>query len=113
MQHSMPFLERVRIQNYKSIQACDVTLRPATFLVGPNASGKSNFLDALDFLALFLESSLDKALHESGGWDAVRHRPHESPSRFLIAIDVRLAENAKATYEIEIEGDGTSGLSPV
>ena len=46
-----PFLRRVRIRNYKSIAFCDVTLEPLTLLVGRNASGKSNFLDALAFLA--------------------------------------------------------------
>jgi hypothetical protein len=44
------FLRRVRIRGYKSIAFCDVTLEPLTILVGRNASGKSNFLDALAFV---------------------------------------------------------------
>src|SRR5579862_894804 len=46
-----PFISRVRLKNYKSIADCDVALGPLTILIGPNASGKSNFLDALAFLA--------------------------------------------------------------
>ncbi|HYO70073.1 MAG TPA: AAA family ATPase, partial [Archangium sp.] len=42
-----PFLTRVQLRHYRSIEACDVRLGPLTFLVGPNGSGKSNFLDAL------------------------------------------------------------------
>ncbi len=45
-----PFLRRVRIRGYQSIAFCDVTLEPLTILVGRNASGKSNFLDARGFL---------------------------------------------------------------
>ena len=44
-------LTRVRLRNYKSIAACDVSPAPLSFLVGPNGSGKSNFLDALRFVA--------------------------------------------------------------
>ena len=45
-----PFLRRVRIRGYKSIGFSDVRLQPLTILVGRNAAGKSNFLDALAFL---------------------------------------------------------------
>ena len=44
-----PFLTRVKLRNYKSIARCDVELGPLAILVGPNAAGKSNFLDALAF----------------------------------------------------------------
>lgn len=45
-----PFISRVRIKNYKSIAHCDVTLDRFTVLLGLNAAGKSNFLDALRFV---------------------------------------------------------------
>lgn len=41
---------RVRLENWRNFTLADVPLRRRTFLVGPNASGKSNFLDALRFL---------------------------------------------------------------
>jgi len=44
-------LKRVRIQGYKSFQDLDVELEPLSVLFGPNASGKSNFLDALQLLS--------------------------------------------------------------
>ena len=37
-----------------------ITLGPLTVLVGPNASGKSNFVDALKFVS----SGLDRGLEE-------------------------------------------------
>lgn len=44
-------IKRVRIENYKSFQNLSVELRPLSVIFGPNAAGKSNFLDALYFLS--------------------------------------------------------------
>ena len=44
-------LKRVKIQGYKSLKDVEVQLQPLTVLFGPNASGKSNFLDALQLLS--------------------------------------------------------------
>ncbi len=38
-----PFINRVKLRNYKSIAQCDVSLGPLAILVGPNGSGKSIF----------------------------------------------------------------------
>lgn len=44
-------LKRVKIRGYKSLVDVEVHLQPLTVLFGPNASGKSNFLDALQLLS--------------------------------------------------------------
>ena len=44
-------LKRVRISGYKSLRDVEVELQPLSVLFGPNASGKSNFLDALQLLS--------------------------------------------------------------
>jgi predicted ATPase len=44
-------IRRVRISRYKSLQDVNVKLRPLSVLLGPNAAGKSNFLDALQLLS--------------------------------------------------------------
>ena len=44
-------ITRVRIDGYKSLRNVDIELRPLTAVVGPNASGKSNLLDALGLLS--------------------------------------------------------------
>jgi len=44
-------LKKIRIRNYKSFQDIDIMLNPLTVLFGPNAAGKSNFLDALQLLS--------------------------------------------------------------
>ena len=44
-------LTKVKIENFKSIRKLDLELAPLTILVGPNASGKSNVLEAVAILA--------------------------------------------------------------
>ena len=44
-------LKRIRIEGYKSLSDLEVRLPPLTLLFGPNAAGKSNFLDALQLLS--------------------------------------------------------------
>ncbi|MCY4481606.1 MAG: AAA family ATPase [Spirochaetaceae bacterium] len=81
---------RIALRNYKSIAACDVPLAPLSFLVGPNGCGKSNFLDALRFVAEALRFSLDHALRDRGGIQEVRRRSGGHPNHFGIRLDLQL-----------------------
>ncbi|MEQ1633805.1 MAG: AAA family ATPase [Planctomycetota bacterium] len=104
---STTFLQRVRLKNYRSIGSCDVVLGPLTFLVGPNGSGKSNFLDALRFVADALNQTLDHAIRDRGGIDAVRRRSSGHPRHFGIRLDLR-GERCSGHYAFEI-GAGPDG----
>ena len=46
-----PTITKVWAKNFRSIEYAELELDPLTVLVGPNASGKSNLLDILSFLA--------------------------------------------------------------
>src|ERR1700678_672578 len=80
-----PFLRRVRIRGYKSIAFCDVHLHPLTILVGRNAAGKSNFLDALAFLRDSMIVGVAEAVKERRGWHSVAARNADTP---FIEIEV-------------------------
>ena len=96
------FITRVALKNYKSIAACDVQLRPLTFLVGPNGAGKSNFLDSLRFVADALNSSLDHAIRDRGGIDDVHCRSGGRPKHFSIHLDFTLSEGSSGHYAFRI-----------
>ncbi len=96
------FLRRVHIRNYKSIGNCHVKMASLTVLVGRNGSGKSNFLDALSFLADGLKSSLDNAIKARGGIDDVRRRSTGHPRNFRIELELVLAKWQLAVYGFEI-----------
>jgi len=67
-------IDFVRVGAYRSLY--DVQLTPAhlSVLVGPNNSGKSNALDALDFLGEVHRSGVEVALIRKGGFENVAHR---------------------------------------
>jgi predicted ATPase len=83
-----PFVSRVRLKNYKSIAECDVSLGPLTILIGPNASGKSNFLDALAFLARAIRTTPDQAIEERGGLDAILRNVPDQADSFEIEVEI-------------------------
>ena len=96
------FITRVVLKNYKSIAACDVWLQPLTFLIGANGAGKSNFLDALRFVADALNTSLEHALRERGGVNDVRRRSGGHPNHFSIRLDFVLPGGAAGYYAFRI-----------
>ena len=67
-------LKRIHIKGYKSLADVDVELEPLTVLFGPNAAGKSNFLDALQLLAELATSRTLKGAFEA----PYRGKPLES-----------------------------------
>jgi predicted ATPase len=69
-----------------------VTLEPLTILVGRNASGKSNFLDALAFLSDVMALGVTEAAKRRGGWSAITCRT-----------------SASRRIELEIEASFTRG----
>jgi predicted ATPase len=102
-EQQIPFLHRVRLRNYKSIAGCDTRLGAFTILVGRNAAGKSNFLDALRFVSDSLQNSLDHALKERTGIDAVRRISTGHPRNFLIELEFWLhVTETMARYSFEV-----------
>ena len=96
------FITRVVLKNYKSIAACDVRLQPLMFLVGRNGAGKSNFLDALRFVADALNSSLDHAIRDRGGINDVRRRSRGHPNHFSIRLEFVLTDGSTGHYAFRI-----------
>lgn len=103
-------MRRVLVRNYKSIELCDVALEPLTVLVGRNGAGKSNFLDALRFVADGLRTSLDHAIKARGGIDAVRRRSTGHPRNFAIQLVLELPDGREANYGFEVAAREKGGF---
>lgn len=96
------FVSRVVIRNYKSIAKCNISLKPLTFLVGANGSGKSNFLDALRFITDSLNTTLENALRNRGGIKEVRRRSAGHPTHFTIGVEFKLPGDVTGLYTFKI-----------
>jgi predicted ATPase len=102
-----PFLRRVRIRGYKSIEFCDVTLEPLTVLVGRNASGKSNFLDALAFLRDLMNQGATWAVTEHGGDSAFSRLTTDKAVAFEVQTEFPSHRTqCRALYRIELVPTG-------
>lgn len=66
--------KQIRLLNWKNFRDVTVVTPDRLFLVGPNASGKSNFLDAFRFLRDLAspEGGLQSAVRTRGGVSAIR-----------------------------------------
>lgn len=83
---------RIVLHNWKNFLTADVALQNRAFLIGPNASGKSNFLDAFRFLRDLVSSG-------SGFQESVRRRGGVSVLRCLAA-----RRNSDIEVGVEVKG---------
>jgi predicted ATPase len=87
------FISRIKLKNWRNFQNVDVPLGHRTFLVGPNASGKSNFLDAIRFLRHIAKPNgggLEAAVIERNGISKIRNlAARRNPN---IEIEIELSE---------------------
>ena len=67
-------LKKIRLHNWKNFQNCEVYLTERCFIIGANAAGKSNFIDALRFLRDIAKQAggLQTAVEERGGFTKIR-----------------------------------------
>lgn len=68
-------ITRLRLKNWRNFRDVEVSLGPRGYVIGANASGKSNLLDAFRFLRTIAQSEgggLQKAVKERGGLSKLR-----------------------------------------
>lgn len=95
---SMRGLRTFHVSNYKSLQDVTVELGALNVLVGPNAAGKSNLLQAIAFLGDVARTDLLPALELHGGIEALFFRGSASQLRELtIAVKAAVTEHASGT----------------
>ena len=86
-------ITRIRLKNWRNFQSLDLPLRSVAYVLGPNASGKSNLLDALRFLRDVSKTKgggLQAAIAERGGISKVRClHARRDPE---VVIDIELSE---------------------
>lgn len=106
-------LKRVKIQGYKSLVNIEVHLTPLCVLFGPNASGKSNFLDALQLLSRIVSSSTfneafapphrGKPIESfSFGVDGLAGLLAQKKASLLIEVDIELSPHVIKSVEQQV-----------
>ena len=86
----------IHLENWKNFRQADVDLQDRVFLVGPNASGKSNFLDVFRFLRdiVSIGGGLQRAVRDRRGVSGLRCLAARQYSD--IVVDVHLGGNGQS-----------------
>lgn len=98
---------RVHLENWRNFGSADVELAQRVFVVGPNASGKSNFLDAFRFLhdIVSVGGGLEEAVRKRQGISKLRSLSARNRSDVVIRVDLGDAAGETWRYELALGQD--------
>ncbi|HHU4047093.1 TPA: AAA family ATPase [Enterobacter cloacae] len=89
------YITRLKLKNWRNFRDFDAPLHECTYLIGPNASGKSNLFDVFRFLRDVCKpqgGGLQKAISDRGGIPKLRCLHARRPPE--VRIEVHLSDNA-------------------
>ena len=104
-------VKRIKLHNWKNFQKCEVKLYDRCFIVGANASGKSNFIDALRFLRDISKQSggLQRAVEERGGITKIRCLAARKLSNVAITVELGEPDIEELTWRYSLDFIHTGG----
>ena len=94
----------IYLENWKNFLKVDTALQQRVFLVGPNASGKSNLLDVFRFLRdlVTVGGGFQEAVRRRGGVSAVRCLAARKHSHVTVRVSIGSRSNpAEWVYELQ------------
>lgn len=98
---------RLKLENWRNFLDVDVPLRRRMFVIGPNASGKSNLLDAFRFLRDIANprGGLQQAVELRQGVSQIRSLHARARPGVAIDVEVELTDGTPWRYRLEFTQD--------
>jgi predicted ATPase len=98
---------RVHLENWRNFGQADVELAQRVFVVGPNASGKSNFLDVFRFLhdIVSVGGGLEEAVRKRQGVSKLRALSARKFPDVVIRVDLGGSNGEAWQYELALGHD--------
>ena len=103
---------RIHLENWRNFASADVELTPRVFVVGPNASGKSNFLDVFRFLhdIVSVGGGLEEAVRKRQGLSKLRSLSARKYADVVIRVD--LGDSNGEAWQYELLSDTIAASAP-
>ena len=105
------------LKNWRNFKSVEISVPRRLFVVGPNASGKSNLLDALRFLRdlASIGGGLQQAVHQRGGIRHVRCLAARNYNKGRVGLEIGLEDKkgVKWSYELHFTGERRGRHRPV
>lgn len=98
----------IHLENWRNFVRTQTELQRRIFLVGPNASGKSNFLDVSRFLRdiVSVGGGLEEAVRKRGGLSRLRCLAARNPSDVVVAVSLGNDDQSRVwEYELRLTQD--------
>jgi len=101
---------RIHLENWRNFTRVDASLQQRMFLVGPNASGKSNLLDVFRFLRDLVRvgGGLEKAVSDRGGVSHLRSLAARRYPDIVVEVYVNDEDGTNWRYRIGIVQDNNA-----
>ncbi|HEV8658142.1 MAG TPA: AAA family ATPase [Thermoanaerobaculia bacterium] len=103
------FFSSIHLENWRNFVRAELRLQKRIFLVGPNASGKSNFLDIFRFLhdLVSVGGGFQEAVERRGGISSIRALAGRYPSDVVIQVEIATdnAQDGAWRYELSFAQD--------
>jgi predicted ATPase len=98
------YFSSVHLENWRNFVRAGLDLQKRVFLVGPNASGKSNFLDVFRFLhdLVSVGGGFQEAVERRGGISSIRALAGRYPSDVVIQVEISAEDVRDAIWRYEL-----------
>jgi predicted ATPase len=104
----------IHLKNWRNFEEADVNLRKRLFIVGPNASGKSNFLDAFRFLhdIVIVGGGFQQAVRKRNGVSSLRNMSVSKNSTVEIGVSLG-TDSSPDEWRLELSFTQDKSGSPI
>ena len=93
-------VSKLTLRNFKSFKEVSVPFRPFNVVIGPNASGKSNLVQAFQFLKDISDHGLKNAVSLQGGWEFLRNMAADQDEPVALSIEFGPPSNEVPIYPL-------------
>ena len=102
-------LQKILIENYKSIKKVEIDISNINILIGSNGAGKSNFISFFKLLNSLIKGKLQNYIAEESGANNVFHHGLKSSEYLKGMVSFRNNTNIN-NYEFELKPNSEGGV---